>query len=298
MDRLDVLKTFVAVADRRSFAEAARHLLISPAAASRAIAALEDELGVAVFRRTTRTVALTDAGAAYLERCRHALAELEDAGRTVRGETANPHGGLTVTAPVVFGRMHIAPVLADLLRQHNRLKVTLMLTDRNVHVIEEGIDVAVRIGELSDSSLIARQVTEVRHVLVASPDYISAHTVPQSPAELKAHSLVGLDSMTPNGEWRFERSRAKPVRIEPRLQTNDVATAIDAAVRGLGIARLLSYQVFDHIAAGRLVRVLDDFAPSPVPVTLLHPATRQTSPSVRALVDAASLYFRRTGSLK
>lgn len=298
MDRLDVLKTFVAVADRLSFAEAARHLRMSPAAASRAIAALEDELGVAVFRRTTRTVALTDEGAAYLERCRHALTELEDAGRAIRGETASPHGTLSVTAPVMFGRMHIAPVIADLMRAHPRLKVTLTLTDRNVRVIEEGIDVAVRIGELSDSSLIARQVTEVRHVLVASPGYLAAHLAPQSPGELKTHSIVALDSLMPNGEWRFETSRAKPVKIEPRLQTNDVATAIDAAVRGLGIARLLSYQVIDHIAAGRLVRVLDDFALSPVPVTLLHPATRQTSANVRALVDDASRYFRRTGSLK
>ena len=157
---------------------------------------------------------------------------------------------------------------------------------------------AVRIGELSDSSLIARQVTEVRHVLVASPGYLAAHLAPQSPGELKTHSIVALDSLMPNGEWRFATSRAKPVKIEPRLQTNDVATAIDAAVRRLGIARLLSYQVMDHIAAGRLVRVLDDFALSPVPVTLLHPATRQTSANVRALVDDASRYFRRTGSLK
>lgn len=298
MDRLDILRTFVAIADRRSFAEAARHLRMSPAAASRAIAALEDELGVAVFRRTTRSVALTDAGASYLERCRHALTELEDAGRAIRGEAANPHGTLSVTAPVMFGRMHIAPVLADLMRAHPRLKVTLMLTDRNVRVIEEGIDVAVRIGELSDSSLIARQVTQVRHVLVASPAYLAAHPAPRSPAELKMHSIIALDSMTPNGEWRFDASRAKPVRIEPRLHTNDVAAAIDAAVRGLGIVRLLSYQVIDHLAAGRLLPVLDDFALEPAPVTLLHSAARQASANVRAFVDAAGRYFRRVGSLK
>lgn len=297
MDRLDILRTFVAVADRRSFVEAARHLRMSPAAASRAIAALEDELGVAVFRRTTRSVALTEAGAAYLERCRPALREIEDAGRAVRGEAADPHGVLAVTAPVVFGRMHIAPVLADLLRAYPRLKVTLTLTDRNVRVIEEGIDVAVRIGELSDSSLIARQVTHVRHVLVASPGYLAAHPAPQSPAELKIHSLVVLDSMTPNGEWRFDASRAKPVKITPRLQVNDVATAIEAAVGGLGIARLLSYQVNDHIAAGRLARVLENFATAPAPVTLLYAASRQAAANVGSFVAAAGRYFHRLGSL-
>lgn len=151
---------------------------------------------------------------------------------------------------------------------------------------------------MSDSALIARQVTKVRHVLVASPGYLAAHPAPRSPAELKAHGLVALDSMTPNGEWRFDASRAKLVRIEPRLQTNDVATAIDAAVLGLGIARLLSYQVIDHIAAGRLALVLDDIAPGPSPVTLLYPATRQASANVRAFVDAASQHFRRVGSLK
>lgn len=298
MDRLDILRTFVAVADRRSFAEAARHLRISPAATSRAIAVLEEELGIAVFRRTTRTVALTDEGAVYLERCRHALAELEDAGRAIRGESADPRGALAVTAPVVFGRMHIAPLLADLLRGHPHLNVKLNLTDRNVHVVEEGIDVAVRIGELSDSSLRAQQVTEVRHVIVASPAYLAGNMPPDTPATLKSHRIIALDSLTPNGEWRFAKGGVRSVTIEPRLQTNDVAAAVDAAVRGLGIVRLLSYQVVDHIAAGRLALVLEDFAPAPIPVSLLYPANRQASPNVRAFVAAARGYFRAAGALK
>jgi len=297
MDRLDVLKTFIAVADRRSFAEAARHLRISPAAASRAIAALEAELGVAVFRRTTRTVALTEEGAAYLERCRHALSELEDAARAVRGEAADPRGALVVTAPVVFGRMHVAQVLAGLMRDHPQLNVKLTLTDRNVHVIEEGIDVAVRIGELVDSTLRALQVTEVRRVLVASPDYLAASGPPETPAALQGHSLIALDSLTPNGEWRFDKTKSRSQRIDPRLLTNDVATALDAAIRGLGIARLLSYQVVDHIAGGRLALVLEDFAPPPVPVTVLYPANRRRSANVLAFLKSARAYFHSIGPL-
>lgn len=297
MDRLDVLKVFIAVADHRSFAEAARRLRVSPTAATRAVAALEDDLGVAVLRRTTRAVALTDEGAAFLERCRHALAELEDAQRAAKGETASPHGALVVTAPVVFGRMHIAPILADLLRAHPLLKVTLTLTDRNVRLIDEGIDVAVRIGDLSDSSLIARQVASVRHVLVASPQYLASHSALSSPADLRSHSLIVLDSLTPNGEWRFDASKAKPIKVEPRLLTNDVATAVDAAVSSLGIARLLSYQVKDHLAHGKLARVLDSFAPNPIPVTLLHARTRQASANVKAFVEAVSHHIRRLGSL-
>lgn len=297
MDRLDILKVFIAVADHRSFAEAARRMRVSPTAATRAVAALEDDLGVAVLRRTTRAVALTDEGAAFLERCRHALAELEDAQRAAKGETASPHGALVVTAPVVFGRMHIAPILADLLRAHPLLKVTLTLTDRNVRLIDEGIDVAVRIGDLSDSSLIARQVASVRHVLVASPQYLASHSALSSPADLRSHSLIVLDSLTPNGEWRFDASKAKPIKVEPRLLTNDVATAMDAAVSGLGIARLLSYQVKDHLAHGKLARVLDSFAPNPIPVTLLHARTRQASANVKAFVDAVNRQIRRQGSL-
>ena len=169
MDRFEALKTFVAVADHRSFAEAARRLRISPTAASRAIGDLEDALGVTLLRRTTRSVGLTPEGAAYLERCRIALDELDDAERSLRGEDAEPRGDLIVTAPVVFGRMHILPIVTKLLRAHPQLDVHLILVDRVIRLVEEGIDVAVRIADLSDSSLHAIRVAEIRRVLVASP---------------------------------------------------------------------------------------------------------------------------------
>src|SRR6516162_8996650 len=178
MDRFEALKTFVAVAEHRSFAEAARTLRISPTAASRAIAGLEDALGVTLVRRTTRSVGLTPEGTAYLERCRVALDELDAAERSLRGENAEPRGELIVTAPVVFGRMHILPIVTKLLRAHPQLDVHLILVDRVIRLVEEGIDVAVRIADLSDSSLHAIRVAEVRRVLVASPAYLAEQGVP------------------------------------------------------------------------------------------------------------------------
>ena len=173
MDRLDILRTFVAVAERASFAKAARSLRISPTAATRAIAALEKELGVAVFRRTTRSVGLTEEGAAFLERCRPALVELEEATRTARGESSEPRGTLVMTAPVVFGRMYIRPLATRLLRLHPKLNVQLILTDRICRLVDEGIDLALRIADLSDSSLRAVRVGQVRRLLVASPAYLT-----------------------------------------------------------------------------------------------------------------------------
>jgi DNA-binding transcriptional LysR family regulator len=291
MDRLEALKVFIAVADKASFAEAARSLRISPTAATRAIAALEDSLGVALLRRTTRSVGLTVEGAAYLERCRHALDELDEAARSLRGESAEPRGLLVVTAPVMFGRMHIRPIVSQLLRAHPKLDVRLTLTDRVVRLIDEGIDVAVRIAELSDSALHALQVGEVRRVLVASPDYLTARGMPATVAALHDHDLIAFDNFSRNSEWRFAGPAHAAIRLEPRLLTNSIDAAIDAAIDGLGIARTLSYQVMRHVADGRLVLVLDDLAPPPSPVSILYPANRQRSANVRAFVAAAKRTF-------
>jgi DNA-binding transcriptional LysR family regulator len=291
MDRLDQLRTFAAVADRSSFAEAARRLGVSATAASRAVAALETELGVALLRRTTRTVTLTPEGATYLERCRRALDDLDDAARTLRGETAEPRGLLIVTAPVVFGRLHILPVVTALLRRYPALQIRLTLTDRVVRLAEEGIDVAVRIAELPDSALHAVRLAEVQRVLVASPDYLAAHGEPDQVATLHDHALIAFDNFTRNGEWRFGRSGQMAIRCDPRLWTNSVEATIDAAVDGLGIARVLNYQVAAHLAAGRLRRVLVGHEPPPVPVSLVFQANRQRSPNVRALIEAARLAF-------
>lgn len=291
MDRLEALKVFIAVADKASFAEAARSLRISPTAATRAIAALEETLGVALLRRTTRLVGLTAEGGAYLDRCRHALDELDDAARSLRGESAEPRGLLAVTAPVMFGRMHIRPIVSRLLRDHPKLEVRLTLTDRVVRLVEEGIDVAVRIAELSDSSLHVLKVGGVRRVLVASPLYLAARGMPATVAALHDHDLIAFDNFSRNGEWRFAGPAHGVIRVKPRLLTNSIDAAIDAAIDGLGIARTLSYQVVRHVADGRLSLVLDDLAPPPLPVSILYPANRQSSANLRAFVAAAKLSF-------
>ena len=275
MDRLDILRTFIMVADKGSFAEAARALRVSPTAASRAIAALEEELGVPMFRR-----------------CRLAVGELDDAARSLRGESAEPHGMLVVTAPVVFGRMHVAPIVATLLRAHPKLDVRLSLMDRVVRLVDEGVDIAVRIADLADSALHAMRVAEVRRVLVASPAYLAERGTPKAITDLHDHDLIAFDTLTQAGEWRFAGAGRAAIRFEPRLTTNDVTAAIEAAINGLGIVRVLSYQVVHHIAAKRLVFVLDKFEPAPVPVNLVYPANRQRSANVRAFLDVARTYFR------
>ncbi len=293
MDRLDQLRTFAAVADRASFAEAARSLGISPTAASRGVAALEDLLGVALLRRTTRSVALTPEGAAYLERCRRALDELDDAARSIRGDRAEPRGLLIVTAPVLFGRLHILPIVIRLLNAHPALDVRLALTDRIVRLVDEGVDVAVRIAELADSALHAVRVGEVRRTLVASPAYLEARSLPKTAADLHNHDLIAFDNFAANGEWRFGADLKTVVRCEPRLLTDSVEAAIDAAIDGAGIARTLNYQTDHHVAAGRLRYVLPDLDPPPAPVNLVYQANRLRSPNVRAFLEEARRTFRR-----
>ena len=293
MDRLDRLRVFVAIADKASFTEAARALGVSPTAASRGVAELETSLGVALLRRTTRSVALTPEGAAYLERCRRVLEELDDAARSIRGDKADPRGLLIVTAPVLFGRMHILPIVTHLLRAYAELDVRLGLTDRFTRLVEEGVDVAVRIGDLADSSLHATRVAEVRRVLVASPAYVAARGAPATPADLRDHDIIAFEGFILNGEWRFGPKLETVVRCEPRLVTDSIEAAIDAAIEGIGIARALSYQTDHHVAAGRLSYLLSDVEPPPWPVNLVYQANRLRAPNVRAFLDEARRALRR-----
>ena len=283
----------MAVADRASFAEAARRLRISPTAASRAVAALESSLGTVLLRRTTRSVRVTSEGAVYLERCRVALADLDDAALSLRGDAATPGGTLVVTAPVTFGRLHIVPIVTALLRAHSTLRVELTLIDRVVRLVDEGIDVAVRIGDLSDSALSALKIAEVRRVLVANPVYLALHAAPANVAGLHDHSLISFNELDRAHEWRFGPSGKPAIRVEPRLIVNAADAAISAAIDGLGIAHVLSYQALDAISSGQLVTLLDDFAPPPIPVHLVYQANRRTSVNVRAFIDTARLHFGR-----
>ncbi|MGE6759871.1 LysR family transcriptional regulator [Corallococcus interemptor] len=292
MDQLFTLRTFVAVARQRSFTAASRHLRISPSVATRAVAQLEERLGLALLTRTTRSVRLTERGQVYLESCQRLLEDLDEAERRVRGENAEPRGELHLAAPIVFGRLHVLPVVQKLLVAHPDLSIRLQLSDRNQHLVDEGIDAAVRLGELKDSSLIALKVATVRRVLVASPRYVKQRGAPRSPAELIRHQLIDFENLNTANEWRFG-AKERAVRVQPRLIVNSADAAIAAAEQGLGIARTLSYQVADAVLAGRLVLVLGASMPPPVPVSVIYPGRRSASANVGAFVRTARSHFEQ-----
>jgi DNA-binding transcriptional LysR family regulator len=255
------------------------------------VASLEADLGLGLLSRTTRSVRLTEPGALYAERCRRLLADVEDARAEVRGEDAAPRGVLSLTAPVCFGRLHIAPLAEALAEAHPELSVRLTLVDRVTHLVEEGFDLAVRIGPLADSALIAVPVAMVRRIVVASPDYLVRHGMPGEPADLKAHRIISFDGVDAIREWRFGGDGRSVVPVWPRLTINSAEAAVDAAVRGSGITRVLSYQAERDLSQGRLVRILRDAEPAAVPVSLVTPADRRGSPNVAAFVRAARAAF-------
>ena len=280
MDRLQTMEMFLAVADQGSFTSAARALNISPPVVTRGIAELESRLGVALFHRSTRAVSLTDEGAGFIDRARRIIAEIADAERSLSGTQSEPHGLFHVTAPVTFGQLHVLPVVADLIDRFPALDLRIMLLDRNVRVIEEGIDVAVRIGPLVDSTLRAIRVGSVRSMIVASPAYLARHGVPASASDLKLHRLIASSGPRAATEWRFAG------RAKPRLTLNTVAAAIAAAEAGVGLANFLNYQIEDAVDAGRLIEVLKPERADWLPVSLLFEASRSNLPSARAFIDA------------
>jgi DNA-binding transcriptional LysR family regulator len=286
MDRVEAMAAFVAVADERGFSAAARSLGVSPPAITRSIAALERHLGVTLFHRSTRAVSLTDEGAAFLERARRILAELREAEQIAMGGRSVPRGQLYVTAPVMFGRLHVLPTIGDLLAQYDGLTARMLLIDRNVRIVEEGIDVAVRIGSLADSSLRATTIGSVEQTIVASPAYLAQHGVPAVPADLAAQRCIVGSRVRVGNAWRFGRNGDVIVEVAPCLTVNTIDTTIAAAEAGLGLANVLSYQSAEAIAAGRLVRVLAAHAPPPLPVNLLYDAGRAAMPAVRAFIEA------------
>jgi DNA-binding transcriptional LysR family regulator len=291
MDRLEAMRTFVAVAKLGSFAEAARKLRRSPSVVTRAIALLEDELGLTLLLRTTRSLRLTEGGEVYLDNCQQILADIDSAERRARGEDAEPRGHLKIAAPIVFGRLHVVPVIRSLLRTYPNVSIQLSLSDRNVHLVDEGVDAAVRIGELSDSSLIAVKLAEVSRVAVASPAYLKKRGIPNAPDELAGHDIIAFEGVGIVDDWRFD-PRRKLVRLEARLTVNSADTAIAAAEAGVGITRPLSYQVEAAVRAGRLTPILQQFAPPPSPVNAIYPLRRVPSANVAVFVKAARAYFK------
>ncbi|MGZ3475943.1 MAG: LysR substrate-binding domain-containing protein [Polyangiales bacterium] len=288
MDRFEAFATFAAVADTGGFAAGARRLGRSAAAVTRTVAALETELGTQLFRRTTRVVNLTDAGARFLVDVKRILADVEESSSAVAGAHAEVRGPLVVTASVMFGEMYVAPVLLAFMRKHTEVSPRALLVDRVVDLLDEGVDVAIRIAHLRDSSLRAVRVGEVRRVLCASPGYLEAHGRPKKPADLRQHATIAFASGAPPRDWSFPRDRrAQRVAIEPRLVTNNTATSLAAARAGQGIARALSYQVADDVRAGRLVVILREFEPPPLPIHVVHTGGASAPARVRSFVDFA-----------
>jgi DNA-binding transcriptional LysR family regulator len=291
MDRLDELTIFVAIVEAGSLIGASRRLRRSPPAVTRALGALEDRIGLRLVERTTRRLAPTEAGSALAERARGLLANYDEA---LLGVAQAPvRGVLRITAPVQFGRRHVAPIVSAFLNEHRDVRVELSLNDRNVDLIEEGLDLAVRIGPLADSSLVARQVGSVRRVVVASPEYLARRGVPLTPTDLATHDTIFGMARSAAREWRFGPSaRGAIVRLSPRLLVDDVEAQLQAAQAGRGIARPLSYQVAEQLAAGSLIRLLQDFEPEPLPVHLLTLSRAYMAPKVRAFLDSAIRVFR------
>ncbi|MFZ5673321.1 MAG: LysR family transcriptional regulator [Pseudomonadota bacterium] len=283
MDRFDAMTAFVAVCEAESLTRAARKLGQSPSVMSRQIAALEARLGARLFNRTTRSISLTDAGSRFLDRARRILAELDEAELVVQDETAPPRGRLSVTAPLIFGRLHVAPLLGHFVQRYPQVSIDLTLSDRFVSLVEEGHDLAVRIGDLPDSQLIARRFGETRRALVASPAYLAKAGLPLDPDELGRFSIIAFAPVAQSFEWSFAEGRK--VRVEPRLVVNNGDTAIAWALAGSGIARVLYYQVRDAIREGRLVEVLEPFAPEPMPIHVVYPTQRLLPGKVRAFLD-------------
>ncbi len=289
MDRLHGLEVFAAVAEAGSFAGAAARLRLSPPAVTRAVAGLEKRLGVRLLNRTTRSLSVTEPGKIFLESARRLLTGLDEAERTAAGASVTPSGHLRLTAPQTFGRMHLMPILTAFLREQPGVTAALVTLDRVANLIEEGFDVAVRIAQLPDSTIVARRVGEVRRLLVGSPAYFARQGTPRRPDGLRAHELVAFEGMFAGGEWRFVAAgRPSSVAVAPRLTVNDALAAIQAAERGDGLTGALSYMVAPQLAAGTLVAVLEEFSPPAVPVQIVYPQSRLLAAKVRALVDFAA----------
>lgn len=295
MDRLDSMRVFVAVAEQQGFAAAARRLGLSAPSVTRAVAALEERIGGPLLQRTTRALRLTEAGARYLADCKRILAEIDDAEASAAGSHRDPKGQLGITAPVMFGRMHVAPLLLDFLDRHPLVTARLLLLDRVVDLLEEGLDVALRIAHLPDSALHAVRVGAVRRVVCAAPGYLRRNGVPERPADLASHSAITFGRSPGDAGWSFAAPGTDTVeRATPaaRLSVNAADVAIAAAVAGKGLTRVLSYQIAPEIAAGRLVIVLAAYEAPPLPVHLVHLAGRRADAKLRAFIDFAAHALR------
>ncbi|GLK56153.1 DNA-binding transcriptional LysR family regulator [Methylopila capsulata] len=286
MDRLESMSVLLAVVEEGSLSGASRRLRSPLATVSRKVAELEKHLGAQLLIRTSRHIQLTDAGRAYVEAARRILEQVEEAERDAGGEYSAPRGELHVTAPIMFGRTHVLPIVTAFLKEQPEIDVRLLLNDRQVSLLEEQVDVAVRIGHLVDSDLRATKVGEMRRVACASPAYLAERGTPAEPKELSAHDGVTFRGFKNAPEWRY-RGDPPVWAAEPRrrLAVNSTEAAVAAAVAGLGVVRLLAYQIEPELRSGALVPILEAFAPAPLPVSLVYPEASLKLRKVRAFLD-------------
>jgi DNA-binding transcriptional LysR family regulator len=289
MDRFRAMQAFIRIVDGGSLSAAARALGVSLPAMVRTLSALEEHLGTRLLNRTTRRMSLTDAGQQYYERSRQILGELEDAELLVSSARRKPAGTLSLTAPVLYGKLKVVPVVAEYRTRFPEVAVRLLLLDRNVNLIEEGLDLAIRIGALADSSLVAVELARVRRVVCASPAYLRRRGVPKHPRELAKHACLSLSVVAPADQWHFrEQGRELAVKLRPVFVSNSADAVIAMAEAGAGVGVALSYQVERQLAQRRLRLVLDEFSPPAVPVSALYPHGRLTAAKVREFLSLSA----------
>ena len=288
MDRLDAMSVLVAVAENGSFSAASRRLGAPLPTVSRKVAELEAHLNARLLTRTTRKLTLTGAGEAYVADCKRILEQVAEAERAASGEYAAPRGDLAVTAPIVFGRLHVLPPVNEFLGAYPEINVRLTLSDRNVHLVDDHIDLAVRIGTLADSSLVASRVGALRRVICASPAYLARAGVPKTPEDLSALACVNFSGFTSSAAWTFgakDKHGERTVPIRVRLAVNTAEAAVDAAIAGVGVTRVLSYQAAQAVSEGKLKIVLAAYEPEPAPINLVYVGQNLLPLKMRAFLD-------------
>ena len=297
MDRLDAMSVLVAVVETGSFSAAGRKLNAPLPTISRKVSELEAHLKTQLLIRTTRKLTLTDAGAAYVAASKRILEQVAEAERAASGEYMAPRGDLVVTAPIVFGRLHVLPAVTEFLRNYPEVDVRLPLSDRNVHLIDDHVDVAVRIGALADSSMVATRVGAVRRVVCASPAYLAATGTPKVPEDLAALACISFDALASSTSWIFAVGKGRTehtVPVHSRLSVNTAEAAIDAAIAGIGVTRVLSYQAANAVAEGKLKIVLADYEPEPLPANLIYLEQNLLPRKTRAFLDFVAPRIRES----
>jgi DNA-binding transcriptional LysR family regulator len=289
MDRLQSMATLLAAVEAGSLSAASRKLGMPLATVSRKVSELEAHLRTRLVNRTSRRLTLTDAGRSYIAACKRILEDIDEAERAAAGEYTDPRGDLMITAPIVFGRVHVLPVAIEFLKSYPDIDIRVVLADRVVNLVEDDVDLAVRIGDLPDSSLIATRVGSIRHVVCASPAYFAVRGTPRSPGELSAHDCITFDGLMSPNNWKFEAGKSTvTVAIHSRLTVNTAEAAIDAAIAAIGVTRILSYQVAGALRAGTLALALRRFEPAPWPVNLVYAGQGLLPLKLRAFLDFAA----------